>query len=136
MIWVGQQNKDLDISLEGKKLKQRDSFVYLGGAACRDGSTETEIRRIQAGVSAWRKVEGVMGDRHISLKLEGKVISSCITTACLYGLETMAKMEKQLEKLQDCENNCVRIITGVKRISNQSREELKKVGVRVLRGSW
>ena len=80
-------DKDLDISLEGKKLKQQDSFVYLGGAACRDGSTEMEIhRRIQAGANAWRKVEGVMGDIHISLKLIGKVISPCVTS------------NKQLEK--------------------------------------
>ena len=39
-----------------------------------------EIRRIQAGA---RKVEGVMGDRHISRKLKGKVFSSCITPAYL-----------------------------------------------------
>ena len=59
VFWVGQQNKDLDIRLDGKKLNQRDSFVYLGGAVCRDGGTETEIRRrIQAGASAWRKVDG------------------------------------------------------------------------------
>ena len=38
----------------------------LGGAVCGDGDTEEEIRRrIQAGASAWRKVEGLMGDRHI-----------------------------------------------------------------------
>ena len=41
--------------------------MYLDGAVCGDGSTETEIhRRIQTRASAWRKVEGVMGDRHIS----------------------------------------------------------------------
>ena len=65
VLWVGQQKKDIDIRLDGKKLSQSDSFVYLGGTVCGDGSTETEIRRrIQAGASAWRKVEGVMGDRH------------------------------------------------------------------------
>ena len=68
--WVGQQKKDLD----GKKLNQRDSFVYLGGAVCGDGGTETEIRRrIQAGASARRIVERMMGDRHISQQLKGKV---------------------------------------------------------------
>ena len=35
----------LDIELEGKKLTQRDSFVYLGGAVCGDGKTEREVRR-------------------------------------------------------------------------------------------
>ena len=34
--------KDIDIRLGGKKLNQRESFVYLGGAVC---GTETKIRR-------------------------------------------------------------------------------------------
>ena len=73
MLWVGQQKKDLDIRPDGKKLNQRDSFVYLGGAVCGDSCMETEIRRrVQVGVSAWRKMEGMTGDRHISL-------NSCIT---------------------------------------------------------
>ena len=62
---VEQQNKDLDIRLEGEKLKQRDSFVYLGGVICGDGGIETDIRwRMQAGANALIKVEVVMGDRH------------------------------------------------------------------------
>ena len=96
MLWVRQQNKNLDIRLDGKKLNQRDSFVYLGGVVCRDS------RRIQAGVNVWRKVEGVLGDKHISWTLKGKVLSS----AYLYGLETMT--EKQQEKLQVCKNNWVK----------------------------
>ena len=43
-----------------------------------------------------------MGDRHVSRKLKGKVLSSCITPAYL---ETMVMTEKQQEKLQVCENN-------------------------------
>ena len=99
VLWVGQQKKDLDIRLDGKNLNQRNSFVYLGGAVCGDGSTETDIcRRVQAGASAWGKVEGVMGDRHISRKLKGKVLNSCITPAYLDGLEIMAMTEKQQER--------------------------------------
>ena len=37
--------KDLDIRLDGKKLNQQDSFIYLGGAVCGDGGTEMEICR-------------------------------------------------------------------------------------------
>ena len=82
MGWAAEKN--LDIRLDGKKLNQRDSFVYLGGAICGDSGTETDIhKRIQAGASAWRKVEGVMGNRHISRKLKGKMHSSCITPAYL-----------------------------------------------------
>ena len=54
---------NLDIKMEEKKLSQRDSFIYLGGAVPWDDRPKTEIRRrIKAGASAWRKVEGVMGD--------------------------------------------------------------------------
>ena len=47
-------------------------------------------RRVQAGTNAWRAVEGVMGDRRISKRLKGKVMSTCVTPACLYGTETLA----------------------------------------------
>ena len=50
--------------------------------------------------NAWRKVEGVMGDRRISRKLTGNVLSSCVTPAYTNGLETMALTEKQQEKVQ------------------------------------
>ena len=39
VLHTGHQREDLDIELEGKKLTQRDSFVYLGGAVCGDGKT-------------------------------------------------------------------------------------------------
>ena len=104
----------------------------MGGAVCGDCSTETEIRRIvQAGASARRKVEGVMVDRHISRKLKGNGLNSCIVPAYLYSLETMAMTEKQQEGLQVCENNCVRRIAGVKIINKRRMEELREeVGVR------
>ena len=59
------KKKNRDIRLEGMKLNQRESFVYLGGVVCGDGGKEMEIRRIQAGASAWRKVEGVMGNIYL-----------------------------------------------------------------------
>ena len=38
--------------------------MYLGGAVCGDGKTEREVRRrVQAGVNAYRAVEGIMADR-------------------------------------------------------------------------
>ena len=64
-------------------------------------------RNTQAGAEACRKVEGVMGDRHMYRKIKGKVLSSCVTPAYLYRLKTMTMTEKQHEKLQVCENNWV-----------------------------
>ena len=42
VMHIGHQKEELAIELEGKKLTQRDSFVYLGVAVCGDGKTERE----------------------------------------------------------------------------------------------
>ena len=45
VMWVGQRKKELHLHPDGKKLKQRESFVYVGGAICGDGNSDTEISR-------------------------------------------------------------------------------------------
>ena len=69
-----------------------------------DGKREV-LRRAQAGANAWRAFEGVMADRRITKRLKGKVMSTCVTPACLYGTETLAMTEVQQQRLQVCENN-------------------------------
>ena len=128
VLHIGHQREELDIKLEGEKLTQRDSFVYLGGAVCGDGKTEREVRRrVQAGANAWRAVEGVMADRRISNWLKGKVMSTCVTPACLYGTETLALTELQQHRLQVCENNWVRKIARVTRADRRRMVELTGV---------
>ena len=96
-----------------------------------DGRSETEVRRrVQAGANAWRQVEGVMSDRHISKELKGKVLGACVTPAMLYGLETLPVTEKHQHRLQLCENNWVRRIDGVKRVDRRRMDELREeVGI-------
>ena len=100
-------------------------LIYLGGAVSSDGRSETEVRRrVQAGANAWRQVEGVMSDRHISKKLKGKVLGECVT------LETLPVSEKHQHRLQVCENNWVRRIAGVKRWDRRRMDELREeVGI-------
>lgn len=108
VFWVVQKTKDLDLRLEGKKLKLklRDSFVYLGGAACGDADAETEISRtIQTGGGTWRKLRGLMGDRYIYRKLKGEVLSSSGAPAYLYGIEIIAMTGMEQEKGQVYKNN-------------------------------
>ena len=97
---------------------------------CGDGKTEREreVRlRVQAGANAWRAVGGVMADRRISKGLKGKVMSTCVTPACLYGTETLALTELQQQRLQVCENDWVRKIARVTRADRRrSMVELRE----------
>ena len=92
-----------------------------------DGHSEVGVRRwIQEGAIAWRKVEGVELDRKNSKKLKGKVLRACFTTACLFGLETVALTEQQ-QKLQVCD--WVRRITRTKRVDIRMNDLRKEVGM-------
>ena len=68
-----------------------------------------------------------MADRRISKRLKGKVMSTCVTPACLYGTETLALNELQQQRLQVCENNwVVREIATLTRADRRSAEELDR----------
>ena len=57
----------IEIHMEGKTLKQRDIFVYLDGAICEGGNSDTGIsRRIIAVVNTWRPFKGDGKEAHIA----------------------------------------------------------------------
>ena len=63
VMWVGKQREELNIRLEEKYIKQVKNCVYLGGNISENGRVDVEVRRrIQAGASAWRNVEGGQKD--------------------------------------------------------------------------
>ena len=90
-----------------------------------DGDREVR-RRTQAGANAWRAVEGVMEDRRISIRLKSKVMSTCVTPACLYGTDTLAITELQQQRLHVCENNWVGKIARVARADRRRMVELRE----------
>ena len=78
---------------------------------CGDGKTESEVRRrAQSGGNTWRAVKGVVADRRISKRLEGKVMSTCVKLACVYGTETLAltKRNTTAKAARVQQNNWVR----------------------------
>ena len=61
------------VVVDGKTIKQVNSFVYLGGTVCEDGGSSKEIqRRVEAGAAEWRRVEGIMWDRKLKKQLKEK----------------------------------------------------------------
>ena len=84
-------------------INSRLEVAFTCGKSTRLIALVTALQRITAGANVWRKVKGVMGDRRLSRKHTGNVLSSCVTPAYTNALETMALTEKQQEKVQVCE---------------------------------
>ena len=68
-----------------------------------------------------------MADRRISKRQKGQGHEHMydVTSACLFGTETLAMTERQQHRLQVCENNWVRKIARVAR-ADRNVEELDK----------
>ena len=116
VMWIGEQEVELHVVVDGKTIKQVNRFVYLGDTVCEDGGSSKEIqRRVQAGAAAWRRVEGFVWDRKLKKQLKGKVLEACKVPACICRLVIVALTERQEEKMKIAENNWVRRICKVTR---------------------
>ena len=96
---VGGVDDGEELKLQGEKIKRAKNFKYLSSTVSRDGICEEEVRkRIQAGWMSWRKVSGVLCNRKLSAKVKGKMYKSVVRPTILYGMETVAVTERQMEK--------------------------------------
>ena len=63
------------------------------------GGCEREVKkRVQAGWNGWRRVLGVICDRRLPARVKGKVYSSVVRPAMLYGFETVALTKNKWKK--------------------------------------
>ena len=105
-----------ELKLQGEKLMRAKNFKYLGSTIDSDGRCEEEVRRrIQAGWMSWKKVSGVLCNRKLSARVEGKMCKSVFRPAMLYGMETVAVTERRVGKMEVAELKMVRWALGVTR---------------------
>ncbi|XP_037779392.1 uncharacterized protein LOC119575931 [Penaeus monodon] len=118
------------IQIDGLNLKRVDHSKYLGEMVEEDGSMGREIKhRIQCGWNNWRKVSGVVCDKRVPVKLNGKVHKSVVRPAMTYGLETAPLRKVEERKLEVAEMKMLRWMVGVTKMdcirSNYIRGSLK-----------
>ena len=88
-------NDDETVKIENTKVPRVREFKYLGSTAQESGGCERKIKkRVQAGWSGWRRVSRVICDKRLPARVKGKVYSSVVRPAMVYGLETLAVTKK------------------------------------------
>ena len=86
--------------MEDTKLPRVKEFKYLGSTVQESGGCEREVKkRLQAGWNGWRKLSGIICDRRLPARVKGKVYSSVVRPAMVYGLETVAVTKKQVKEM-------------------------------------
>ena len=117
-------NDDETVKMEDTKVPRVTEFKYLGSTVQESGGCEREVKkRVQAGWNGWRRVSGVVCDKRLPARVKGKVYSSVIRPAMVYGLETVAVTKKQVEEIEVGEMKKLRFTMGVTR-KDKIRNEL------------
>ena len=113
-LCINEGNDDETIKMEDAKVPRVKKFKYLGSAVQESGGCEREVKkRVQAGWNRWRRVSGVICDRRLPARVKGKVYSSVVRPAMMYGLETVAVTKKQVEEMEVAETKMLRFAMGV-----------------------
>ena len=95
--------------MEETKVPRVKEFKYLGSMVKESGSYEREVKkRVQAGWNGSRKVLGVICNSRLSARVKGKVYSSVVRPAMMYGLETVAVTKKQVKEMEVAEMKMLR----------------------------
>ena len=131
-------NDDETIKMEDAKFPRVKEFKYLGSTVQESGSCEREVkRRVQARWNGWRRVSGVICDRRLPARVKGKVYSSVVRPAMVYGLETVVVTKKQVEEMEVAEMKMLRFamrVTRKDKIRNEhirSTVKVKRLGMKM-----
>ena len=134
-------NDDETVKMEDTKVPRVKEFKYLGSTVQESGSCEREVKkRVQAGWNVWRRVSGVICDRRLRARVKGKVYSSMVRPAMVYGLETVAVTKRQVEEMEVAEMKMLRFAMGVTRkhkIRNEhirSTVKVERLGMKMREG--
>ena len=134
-------NDNETAKMEDTKVPRVKEFKYLGSMVQESGGCEREVKkRVQAGRNGWRRVSGVICDRRLPVRVKGKVYSSVVRPAMVYGLETVAITKKQVEEMEVAEMKMLRFAMGVTRkdkIRNEyirSTVKVKRLGMKMREG--
>ena len=119
-------NDDETVKMEDAKVPRVKKFKYLGLTVQESGSCEREVKkRVQAGWNGWRKVSGVICGRRLPARVKGKVYSSGVRPAMVYGLETVAVTKKQVEEMEVAEVKMLRFAMGVTKKDKIRNEHIR-----------
>ena len=115
-LCVNEGNDDETVTMEDTKVPRVKEFKYLGSTVQESGGCEREVKkRVQAGWNGWRRVSGVICDKRLPARVKGKVYSSVVRPAMVYGFETVAVTKKQVEEMEIAEMKMLRFAMGVTR---------------------
>ena len=107
-------------------MERVNTYKCLGATLAVNGHLDAAMtHRIQSGGKNWNRVSGVLCNRWISLRGNGKVYKTVVRPAMMYGVETWA-VKKAHEKMLDvAEMRMLRWMSGVTKLDRIRNERIR-----------
>ena len=109
-----EDRQEVDVEIDMETINEVQFFKYLGSLIQRlqsNGEMDKEIgNRKKSRWSNWRKCQGVMTDKRISIRMKKKVFTAVIRSALTYGVETWATSVWEEEQMNVTKMRMLRLL--------------------------
>ncbi|KAG2650522.1 hypothetical protein PVAP13_1NG199819 [Panicum virgatum] len=122
---------EIDVSLDGQVVVQKDTFRYLGSVLQNDDNIDEDVRyRISTGWLKWRQASGILCNKRVPQNLKGMFYRTAIRPAMLYGAECWPTKRRHVQQLSVAEMRMLRWFCGHTRRDRVRNEVIRdRVGV-------
>ena len=118
-------NRQEAIPLQGKEIKEADSFTYLGSVVSKDWRTDEDIRnRINKARHAFNTLQPIWRATSLSLQNKIRIFGTNVKSVLLYGSETWCVIKTNTNKLLTFINKCLRNVLQIRWPEMTPNEEL------------
>ena len=117
----------VNISLNGKRMEDVETYRYLGVDISSDGGMGEEVNhRITEAKKAWETLKYIWKKRHISQEAKVRMYEGIIEPALLYDCEVWTLKVRERKRMEAVEMNCLRNICGLRRIYRVPNVEIRR----------
>jgi hypothetical protein len=116
--------------IDGERIEEVDSFVYLGSLINNKGSTTQELRRrLAIGREAVQKLATIWKSRGVTITMKVRVLQAIVFPAALYGCEAWALTPTDQRRLDAFEMWCYRRLLRISWMERCTNERvLERIG--------
>ena len=109
----------------GEKIECVGKFCYLGDTIGSAGGVEASRARVRCAWAKFRELSPVLTARGASLKIKGKLYTSCVQSVMMYGSETWAMKVDDVQRLERTEKMMIRCMCGVTLKDKKRSDDLR-----------